>query len=283
MAAHDLDRNLKRAGGGTLFVKPDALDLSISWLKDGLTIPTSAIHSVVVLDASAPDTFDAAGFQRLPRVLRLHTALSQKAGIAIVFSSPFTVGEFKFGADQGLGITKKERRNGVAADVLVLDLPTSEAAEKAASDIGGKRSPNVELALSPLIPGATDSERAQHRRKGRFAMVQLFALLVLQLTAAAGVFAIRVQGNHPDKKFDWAPVFRHVGVAWLGLAIGWAVGRAVGPMKLKWIRFAPLALLPMIVLVAIPATRTGGAYAFAGLYGVFIGWLLMTLTGRASR
>lgn len=283
MAAHDLDRNLKRAAGGTLFVKPEALDLSISWLKDELTIPMSAIHSVVVIDASTPDTFDPSGFQRLPRVLRLDTALSPKACIAIVFSSPFTVGEFKFGAEQGLSISKKERRNGVAADALVVDLPTPEAAEKAAADIQAKRSPNLALALSPLIPSATDSERAQHQRKGRFALAQLTAILILQLTALAGVSALRLQGRGEGQALDWMPVVRSVGVAWLGVAIGWVVGRAVGPMKFKWIRFVPLAVLPMMILIIVPATRTGAALTFSGLYGVFIGWLLMTIAGRQQR
>ncbi|MEQ1702979.1 MAG: hypothetical protein ABMA25_22965, partial [Ilumatobacteraceae bacterium] len=146
-----------------------------------------------------------------------------------------------------------------------------------------KRSPNLTLALSPLIPSATDTERAQHRRKGRFAMVQLFAILVLQLTALVGVAALRLQGRGEGEALDWTPVVRNIGVAWLGLAFGWVLGRAIGPMKFTWIRFAPLAALPMMILIIVPATRTVAAPTFSGLYGVFIGWLLMTIAGRQQR
>ena len=44
-------------------------------------------------------------------------ALTQKAAIAIVFSAPFLVDGFKYGAERGLPITAKERKQGVLADV----------------------------------------------------------------------------------------------------------------------------------------------------------------------
>lgn len=282
MAVHDLDRNLKRAGGGVLEVLPDSVRLSVTWLKADLSIPKTAIHSVVLVDPSAPDPFDGHAFQRVPRVLRLNTALTQKAAIAIVFSEPFLVDGFKYGSERGLPISATERKRGVLADVLVLDMPTATAAANAVDDIGARRSPNLALALSPLIPSATDSERAAHARKGRKATAWIVTLMLLQLTIVVGVLSVRLQSVQGDQQIEWSVVVRNVVISWAAVAVGFALGTAFGPLKAKALAFAPLAALALLPLLFISSARSVGAIAVAAFSGVLIGWSLRALLGPSK-
>jgi len=278
---HDLDRNLRRAGGGVLEVQGSTLRLSITWLQHDLSIPTSAIHSVVVVDPAVPDPFDGHAFQRVPRVLRLNTALTQRAGIAIVFNAPLLIDGFKYGAERGLPITATERKHGVPADVFVLDLPTPTAAANAVDDMGVRRSPNLALALSPLIPDATDSERAEHARKGRRATASIVVLMGLQLTIVVGAVSAKVQPTGAGHDLDWSLVVRNIVIGWGALAVGYLLGSG-RPLNQRVGVVAPLGTLVLLPLLFISSLRNWGTVAIAVVVGVLFGWTLKSMLGRSA-
>lgn len=139
----------------------DELRFEYPLLKAPVVVPVARVEAVV---RPLTADWDLPLLKRDPRLLNLNGGLLDP-NVVLIFRSPVRVGRLKFGAEQGLAISRKERRDGLDVDGLGVTVEDPDGLAEAIQRRGVRSAPRVEAALVDVIGEATGDEVEPRRRE----------------------------------------------------------------------------------------------------------------------
>ncbi|MCP3939496.1 MAG: hypothetical protein GY708_29470 [Actinomycetia bacterium] len=241
------------------------------FLGEPLVAECLQVSGVVLVDSNESDD---PLLQRTPK--RLNLALG-RPNVEILFSPPVWLVGVKTGNGGPLGVSSKERRNGVSVDVVAVSVGNPEGLVEALHALGATRYPTVGQMLlaeiGPIDPALADAslrKRTRTRRLFTLIMGMLGLVLPAGLVVMNGTLDSQIGGSTVAALVA-ATVAVTVGIGLLlngriSKVLDRPAGRLIGPAVLLgfWI----------VVPAAMDVDRTLGHAVFASLAGVAEGsWL----------
>jgi hypothetical protein len=144
-------------------VLDDEMRIEHPLLKSPLTVPTSRIASVVRVTEVDPNEPPLV-LQRDVRVLHLQASAFTDANVVLLFRSPVRIERFKFGAENGLPISARERKRGLDIEGVGVTVEEPDQLHNALLQRRVPSAPSVALALKALV-GEAMGEHLVRRRE----------------------------------------------------------------------------------------------------------------------
>jgi hypothetical protein len=226
-------------------------------IKVPLVVATRDIAAVVRMTESENEE---PLLRRDPRVLDLAGGVVD-SNVFVVFRRPVRIERFTFGAENGLPISRRERKRGVEVDAVGLRMEEPDALTAALWNRGVQPATRLGLALSDVIGEPTGLEavqRQQERRRGRArARLGLIGFGVLWTSLLAARFAFG--GDGEDVPWTTAGGLVASSLAWAAL-ISLVVAvttkgandrRAIRDRWSGWHALGALAAVTMVFLIPI--------------------------------
>jgi len=270
------------------------------FLKAPLAVPMGEVAAVVRVTHRPSGRESGQGvLRRDARVLHLPSSALTESNVVIVFKAPVRVARFRFGAENGLLISARERKRGLDLDAVGVTVVEPDQLASVLARRGVRMIPTVAQALSEVIGEATGddavSRRDEYRRKRSRARFRLVGFGVLWTCLLAARFALGGDG-------DDTPAATVIGVvlsslAWAGLVALAVTAFAPGAGRHRPIRdrasgwHALAFLAAMVAVIAVPFVVAGWMASHLGTprvlaYGLVAGvpgGVLCGLGLRATR
>jgi hypothetical protein len=197
-------------------IDADRVTITGTFLKEPLSIPLTELGAVV---RQTEIVADPMVYRRRVRNVRLS---GTDANVLLVCTPPAVVPKFKYGAEKSLAISARERKRGVALDVIGLsvDEPDPFVAQLAAL---GVRNASLPVVLSEVIGVARGGEldRRLTEERARVRKVRLGLALSNLMFALLIAYKLGATVTGPDDVWSSQITQRVVGAVALSVVVAW--------------------------------------------------------------